>query len=224
MSDKLGIAIKFAQNAVAFEQAGKIGEACAKYHSAAHVLMDILKTLPPGDKKNKLKERAASYITRAEQLKEVAGSLEPCTISENGTGYSYESIFGDILTDATSVVIVEPYLDKFYQCQNLLRFVELCVKKGVASITVQTKLAENPHDESSPLYQIKSGLRRRGVHFAVEVHDTLHDRSVRADNGFIAHLGRGLHFFKRVEKFDVGYFDYSQRPCMACDITFDYKK
>eukprot|EP00055_Hartaetosiga_balthica_P002032 m.2627 g.2627 ORF g.2627 m.2627 type:complete len:228 (-) comp1853_c0_seq1:124-807(-) len=224
MEAELEIAINLAKDALSFEGSGKINEALSKYHSSAGVLMELSKKLPPGEKQTRLMKRAASYILRAEDLKAIISKLKPYTIDEDSSGHSYQKIFGDILTGAKSVTIVEPYMDKIYQCQNLLRFVELCVSKGVVSISVRTKLTFDPKDPNSPLCKMKESLHARHIRFNWEIFGALHDRSISIDNGFTARLGRGLHFFKRVDAFEVGYYDFSQRQCLGCDITFEYSR
>jgi hypothetical protein len=48
---------------------------------------------------------------------------------------------------------------------------------------------------------------------------SLHDRDVAFDNGWLLRLGRGLDYFKRVERaYSVGYHDFDLRPCMQCNI------
>lgn len=45
------------------------------------------------------------------------------------------------------------------------------------------------------------------------------DSISRLDNGYTLSLGRGLHFFKRVEnKYGLGHSEYRFRKCFECKI------
>jgi hypothetical protein len=53
--------------------------------------------------------------------------------------------------------------------------------------------------------------------------EVLHDREIRLDNGWIIKIGRGLDYFKPVDRHCLGWSDYYFRPCKATTVDIFHK-
>lgn len=81
------------------------------------------------EKKEHFQRKIGEYISRAEQIKKKIkeqqnrGEIkDKIHIIANGTGYSYETIFGKYLNDEVKEISLdEPYLREYYQvsCRSL---------------------------------------------------------------------------------------------------------
>jgi len=76
------------------------------------------------------------------------------------------------------------------------------------------------HDENQPAEQedklknLSFSLDSYGVVFTVDYEETLHDREIFFDNGWIIKIGRGLDYFKRHKgPFSIGFCDMDLREC-----------
>lgn len=161
--------------------------------------------------------RAADDLASAATLKE-----QHFTILYGDTGYSYESIMGPYLQDATVVVIEDPYIRLQHQIQNFVRFCETVLKAGtVKKITLitgqddKTPLAEM----AERLEELKQSLLELDVDLEVKLNPNIHDREIRLDNGWIIKIGRGLDFYQKPSSwFEVGAHDLSLRKCLETKV------
>ena len=73
-------------------------------------------------------------------------------------------------------------------------------------------------DQERKLGEIGDDLGRRDVGLSVEYSDTLHDREIRLDTGWVVKIGRGLDIYKPAAgrgrgRLALGQFDLDLRPC-----------
>ena len=62
--------------------------------------------------------------------------------------------------------------------------------------------------------KLSESLKQCGIILEVSYSDTLHDREISFDNGWVAKIGRGLDMFKAVkDNCSIGHFDQTLRPC-----------
>jgi hypothetical protein len=210
------------------------------------------------DKRNRLEEKVAGYMKRAEAIKDriakdsrlVSGETRrthqtTIAIPENGIGFRsvtsackslsspvtkcsstrisapprrFESL-SPAVPHSRQVVLRDPYLRRPHQLHNLVRFCELCVRRGVSSIAIVTGSDDDREAQTRALEELKSSLSTRKVVLSYSYDDVLHDRDLAVDNGWFIRLGRGLDIFKRCEGvYVIGSHDYDQRPCFACNI------
>ena len=103
---------------------------------------------------------------------------------------------------------------------NLVRFCELCVRRGIVRISIVTASDETTAAEQrSTLNDIKTSLAKHGVQLEYSFDPARHDRDIALDNGWLIRLGRGLDYFKRAEpQFSIGSHDFDLRPCFQCNI------
>lgn len=144
------------------------------------------------------------------------------TILYGDTGYSYESIMGQYLKGAKSVVIEDPYIRMQHQIQNFVRFCETILKattiKKICLITGyddKTQLAEI----AEKMEELKQSLLELDVELEVKLNTNIHDREIRTDNGWTIKIGRGLDFYQKPGGwFEVGANDMSLRKCLETKV------
>ncbi|KAM7358155.1 MIT domain-containing protein 1 [Cochliomyia hominivorax] len=216
--------------AVQCDQEGRILEAQNNYQEGIEMLMTLVNDETNVSKKKVFYERIKEYIDRAEQIKQrvqrhvsQGDIVSHIPIDEDGTGYSYKTLFGKYITpEVKEVLIEEPYLVERYQFQNLVTFFELLVKQSpnLKFISLITKPdPKNSNNQQSTLQQIKGDLAKRGVTMIVKFENSLHDRKIVLSNGYIIKIGRGLHFFKANNPlFSLGLTDYDFRKCLQTDV------
>ena len=62
--------------------------------------------------------------------------------------------------------------------------------------------------------QIQQSLKELKINLDFDMSDTLHDREIEFDNGWIIKIGRGLDYFKRPpSKLAIGKLDFDLREC-----------
>jgi hypothetical protein len=178
--------------------------------------------------------KANTYLTRAEQIKaHVAAEkqrgryTEHYEIQHDSTGHSYASILGRFLgADVLSVLVEDPYIKKHHQCTNFLRLCELLVAKCSQIKEIRLVTSEGDEEQKKKLSDLTASLKLRNVNLTVSYSNTLHDRQIRLNNGWVIKMGRGLDYFKGPDgPMSLGYFDLDLRPCLqtTIDIFFDKK-
>ena len=144
------------------------------------------------------------------------------TIFYGDIGHSYQSIFGKYLKGCKSILIEDPYIRSQHQIQNLLRFCELAVKeKSVKSIQLLTGCDSQYQqvEAEEKFLMLKESLKEHGIIFSWEFSDTVHDREVKLDTGWIIKIGRGFDIFQKPDNwFTIGSNDYDIRPCLETKV------
>ncbi len=83
---------------------------------------------------------------------------------------------------------------------------------------------ERVAQQCEKLEQIQKGLKGLDIKFEFEMSQSLHDREIEFNNGWIIKIGRGLDYFKSPDnKFAIGSWDFDLRPCHQTTIDI-YKK
>nr|XP_022908029.1 MIT domain-containing protein 1-like [Onthophagus taurus]XP_022908030.1 MIT domain-containing protein 1-like [Onthophagus taurus]XP_022908031.1 MIT domain-containing protein 1-like [Onthophagus taurus] len=222
------VAATIIQRAVLLDTQKRYTESLVCYQEGIQILMKALKQSPE-QKKTYLRGKIGEYMSRAEQIKLNINKLkdegkyhEQINIGDNETGYGYETVFGRFLDgDVLNVIVEDPYIRLFHQCQNFLRFCELLVRKckNLFSLTLITT-KDNKSDQENWLISIQNDLLKYKVNLKVEYSTTLHDRQIMLSSGWIIKIGRGLDYFKPPEnKFSLGVFDMDLRNCHETSIN-----
>ena len=69
------------------------------------------------------------------------------------------------------------------------------------------------------LAELKQSLLEQDVELDVKVNESLHDRQIKLDNGWVVKIGRGLDFYQRPDSwFAVGANDYSLKKCLETKV------
>lgn len=138
------------------------------------------------------------------------------------TGYTYERIFGEYLKGVKTITIEDPYIRAIHQIQNLVRFCELVVKIGD---TNQIDLITGSEDEfqkaeaNDKFSMIEASLKENGITLRCTFSDTIHDRQVRLDNGWVVKIGRGFDIYQKPDNwFSIGSTDLELRPCLETTV------
>ena len=144
------------------------------------------------------------------------------TIQYGDTGHTYDSIFGAYLSDARVVTVEDPYIRAPHQITNFLRFCETVVRVS----TIHRIALKTGYDEKTDLAmvnerlsELKQSLLEYDVVLEIELSETIHDREIRIDNGWIVKIGRGLDFYQKPDGwFAVGANDFSLRKCLETKV------
>ncbi|QQP49590.1 Uncharacterized protein FKW44_010314, partial [Caligus rogercresseyi] len=101
-------------------------------------------------------------------------------------------------------------------------FCELLIKRCVRLESIRLVTKENPEDkafQALKFSELKSSLAKRGISLSIAYSNTLHDREIYLNNGWIIKIGRGLDFFKSTHgQLIIGSIDLSLRPCLQTTI------
>ncbi|CAG7835238.1 unnamed protein product [Allacma fusca] len=201
------------------------------------MLIEAIKLIPEELTKSKIRVKVEEYMIRAEKLKKHIESLksegnyrEQIQIKEDSVGHSYDNIFSRFLdTNVTTVQVDDPYIRSVHQCDNFVRFVELVLKKcpNVTSVRLNTGKDDDFGNQQKRLDSIaKSCMNIQGRHLllGIQYSDSLHDREIRFDNGWVVKIGRGLDFFKPKDRYTVGFTDFDFRPCKETTVDIFHRK
>jgi ATP-dependent Lon protease len=147
---------------------------------------------------------------------------------ENQRGVSYETLLLPYLRGATEITIVDPYIRLSHQGRNLVDLLALLAahKDPADEITVElvTKEGDAEYQQQHLLMlkDIQDSAAAFGITFTVKWDDTIHDRSITADNGWKILLGRGLDIFQKGSgsQFDLGARRQEFRQVVAFGVTY----
>ncbi|XP_043774550.1 MIT domain-containing protein 1 isoform X1 [Cervus elaphus] len=230
-------AVTVIKRALELESESRYPQALVCYQEGIDLLLQVLKGTKDETKRCNLRKRISDYMDRAEHIKkhldqekEAGKYHKQIKIEENATGFSYESLFQEYLSETvTEVWIEDPYIRQTHQLYNFLRFCEMLVKRPckVRTIHLLTSLDEGTGKEqqSSGLEEIKQSLRNHGVHLELEYSSSIHDREIRFNNGWMIKIGRGLDYFKKPQsRFSLGYCDFDLRPCHETTVDIFHNK
>ncbi len=151
-------------------------------------------------------------------------SAKTIHINEGDTGYSYENLFASYLKGAHRVHVTDPYVRLEYQIKNLLAFAGILDTSAGSIELVLTTSAEDGYQEKvleQKFKEIAASLAQHGIQFSFEFNPGAHDRSIKGDNGWSIHPGRGLDIFQKPEsKYELSEIDQTKRKCRETEIVF----
>ena len=160
-------------------------------------------------------ESEGDGVTREPQR--TAPELREGSISftEGQRGFSYDRFFGPYLRGATRIKIVDPYIRQPHQARNLIELIETIAKvtdratEVTVHLTTKTDTTpERARKQVENLETIRHNAAVAGIAFNYAFKDSIHDRSITADTGWLIVLGRGLDVF---QPFDTSWFDLRLR-------------
>ena len=217
-------AAKLLTRAIELEQQSKYQPALVCYQEGIDFLFDALKTCKDTVKRKHYREKLEEYMTRAERVKELVNKLKAAgkyhdqtKIDANATGFCYKIVFGPYLDETVKEVEVEdPYIRSFHQINNFVRFCEIivlqCINvKKICLLT--TKDTEHNSQQTVGLNALCASLQQRNIVLSIDYSPSLHDREIKLSNGWIIKIGRGLDYFKKADKFTLGFNELSLRKC-----------
>uniref|UniRef100_A0A8C9NX88 Microtubule interacting and trafficking domain containing 1 n=2 Tax=Serinus canaria TaxID=9135 RepID=A0A8C9NX88_SERCA len=212
------------KRAVELDAASRFQESLVCYQEGIDLLLQAMKGTTNEAKKHRYQQKISEYLSRAEDIKEHIKKQDSkyhkqIRIEENATGFGYEKLFQEYLTENVSEVWVEdPYIRQVHQLYNFLRFCEMLVKGPckVKTIHLLTSYDEGGgrSQQMTALEEIKQSLSNYGVTLNIDFSSSIHDREIRFNNGWMIKIGRGLDYFKKPRGlFSIGYCDFDLRPC-----------
>lgn len=179
------------------------------------------------DNENKKNEKtelvSESYSIMTESNSEL---LKPKTLllRENQTNVSYEKLFGEYLLNCNSIIIVDPYIRMPYQVRNLMEFIRLVLSKKSSDQSISIHLKTFNTDEKIPemidtFDDLSDTLIDMDINFTYAFDESIHDRSIHLDNGWIISLGRGLDIWQRTGgMLDFAEYHQEKRLCKETNI------
>lgn len=145
-------------------------------------------------------------------------------IREGDTGYSYQNLFGSYLKGAKKIYIVDPYVRLEYQIRNLIAFAGILdATQDEIELTLITSVEDSYQEQymKEKFKEIRISLANYGINFGYKLDPAIHDRSIKADNGWNIYPGRGLDIFQKPDsKYELSEIDQSKRKCRETDIIF----
>ena len=96
--------------------------------------------------------------------------------------------------------------------------------KNLKSINLLTSLEDGNNQQVSGLNGIKASLAARNIQLTITYSSSLHDREIHLSNGWIIKIGRGLDYFKRSEKFTLGFHEMSLRKCYETTVDVFHRR
>ncbi|XP_042233438.1 MIT domain-containing protein 1-like isoform X2 [Homarus americanus] len=229
-------AVQVLTRAVQLDNEKKFAEALACYEQGIRLLLQAEKEVNDEGKRSHFRKKTKEYLSRAEAMKEAAAKQrtmgrthKQIQVEAGATGYSYETIFGPLLDKTLSSVVVEDaYIRSTHQIYNFLHFCELLVLKAecLRSITLRTTRDPSGHGiQHERLSEIQQSLEKHSIKFTFIFSDTIHDREIRFDNGWIIKIGRGLDYFRKADgRFSLGWTEYHFRQCHQTTIDIFHQQ
>ncbi|XP_019472964.1 MIT domain-containing protein 1 isoform X2 [Meleagris gallopavo] len=196
------------KRAVELDLASRFQESLVCYQEGIDLLLQVVKGTKDEAKKQRYRQKISEYMTRAEDIKKHIEKEKQdgkyhkqIRIEENATGFGYEKLFQEYLTEIVSEVWVEdPYIRQVHQ-------------------------GSGRNQQTSGLEEIKQSLRNHGITLNVAFSSSIHDREIRFNNGWMIKIGRGLDYFKRPQgRFSIGYCDFDLRPCHETTVDVFHTK
>ncbi|WBT09188.1 BREX system Lon protease-like protein BrxL [Corynebacterium sp. SCR221107] len=129
-------------------------------------------------------------------------------------GVTYENCLIPYLKGATDIIITDPYIRKDYQYYNLVMLLcDLALVKDekeeidVTLVTVRDR--EDPDGQWERITGIIDAADEEGIRFNVEFATGLHDRGIKANNGWRIDMGRGLDMWEapKIKRYGFGLFN-----------------
>ncbi|NXY19290.1 MITD1 protein, partial [Atrichornis clamosus] len=218
------------KRAVELDVASRFQESLVCYQEGIDLLLQVVKATKDEGKKHRYRQKISdlTFFSDGKYHKQIR-------IEENATGFGYEKLFQEYLTEIVSEVWVEdPYIRHIHQASrhrlyNFLRFCEMLVKGPckVKTIHLLTSYDEGigRSQQISGLEEIQQSLRNHGVTLNIEFSSSIHDREIRFNNGWMIKIGRGLDYFKKPQgRFSIGYCDFDLRPCQETTVDVFHVK
>ncbi|MGB0503243.1 MAG: BREX system Lon protease-like protein BrxL, partial [Thalassolituus sp.] len=177
---------------------------------------------------------AADYQSKSpvvdEKSAEVQLKAQHIVIQENQKGISYDSLFGDYLSGATSITLTDPYIRKFFQARNVMELLETIARQKQPEDEVNFHLVTVEDDFSSDqqleyFEKMQFSSEMIGIHFTWEFDSKsgLHARHIVTDTGWKISLDRGLDIFQQYEMNDAFSFAnrmQKHRACRGFEVTY----
>lgn len=149
-----------------------------------------------------------SQSEQKEDMEEPILKPRNIAIQDNQTGISYRILFSKYLKGSKRIEIKDPFVGSFYQCRNLMEFMEVvaAIKSDTDEVEVHLITKHSEYQDSNQeeyFRQIESSCSKVGITFTYEIDDTIYDRYIQSYNGWKIIPGRGLDIFHKFDDKDA---------------------
>lgn len=169
-------------------------------------------------------ESVASYGVRKPRPRIVRLSEGAVSYRMGQTGVSFKTLFANYLKDAKEITIEDPYIRTSWQIKNLMEFMTMLVDtRDVDDLVIRLVTYEEEDKRAElkeRLIEIKDDLSTYGIDFDFKFDETIHDRSIKTDNGWMIVLGRGLDIYEKYSSFSIAASRPEKRQCKAFTVTY----
>jgi ATP-dependent Lon protease len=171
----------------------------------------------------KMQEEQSEVETAAQKAPVLVGGHK--IIRDNQTGISYQNLFGDYLSGATEIRVIDPYVRLPYQLRNFMELAKLIAEKKdeteeIKLHLITSNLADYIETAHESFKQMADSLEPLGIIFTFKFDENIHDRSIDLNNGWRILLGRGLDIFQKTGGwFDISEYYQEKRQCKGCEVT-----
>ena len=148
-------------------------------------------------------------------------------IRENQSGISFEGLFAEYLSGAKKIHLEDAYIRRPYQMKLLMEFCSMLLnhKADDEEIDLHVVTWNDPQEmiqeSRNNLEEISESVFDLGINLTFEFNAEIHDRFIRADNGWKILMGRGLDIFQMPEgRFNIAGLRQTKRQCKVCEITY----
>jgi ATP-dependent Lon protease len=152
---------------------------------------------------------------------------EHISIQENQSGISYHRLFAQHFQGAKRIELQDPYIRKPYQIQNLIEFLQVIIaakeEGDDVAIHLITSSGEIKLSEIEPHFRdLQDELLSLDVRFTYQFNETIHDRFIKTDTGWMITPGRGLDIFQPFGRsaFSLERISQEARLCKSFEITW----
>lgn len=148
------------------------------------------------------KEFINYYIKKKELDYELLDYLE---LDNDDKNKSFENILGNYLINAINIIIIDPYIRVEHQIRNFIEFSHIVMKnsKKLKKLTLITGFKDNEQRViNDKLFKEFKRIAKSkfNYEFNYDFKEGVHDRSIEIDNGIKIIIGRGLDFYKNVNR------------------------
>uniref|UniRef100_A0A914RHV6 MITD1 C-terminal phospholipase D-like domain-containing protein n=2 Tax=Parascaris TaxID=6254 RepID=A0A914RHV6_PAREQ len=151
--------------------------------------------------------RIEEVFSEAEARKSAKGYnvklVKEIRIEDGSTGYGYDRLFVDALNS------------RLRSAANFVVFCEVVMSNAPNLQKIILRTQNDPSVDHRALFShLRSALFQNGIRLEIQRSETIHDREIRFDNGWIYRIGRGLDYFQKQPYLTVGLSNYSLRRCL----------
>jgi ATP-dependent Lon protease len=122
--------------------------------------------------------------------------------SDDQRGVTYNKLFGPYMAGAKEITLKDAYIRKPYQIRNLVEFLETVFNYTNRTDEVHVHVITGHTDEHyidaqvEQFDEVQSTFSQLGIRLTYEFDDSVHDRSIVTDTGWLIVPGRGLDIFQ----------------------------
>lgn len=170
------------------------------------------------DKEDNFSDREKESTTKEKNIPKQKLHGKHKEIYDNQKGISYENLFGEYLTDAKTITIIDPFIRLSYQFRNLIELINLIATNKQLDETIKIKLItkedENNPDTKERLKDVEYNVSSIGINFFFEYDERIHDRYILINDEWKIILGRGLDIWNKTGgHFDIAETNQLYRSC-----------